>query len=78
MGKTGALRKEKVLADFGNLSGKYKKEAADFIAYLKIKEELKATKEILSDNDFLKSIMKGDSDFKQGRFKKWSDTILEA
>jgi len=73
MAKTRALGKEKVLADFENLSGRYKKEAADFIAYLKIKEELKATKEILNDNDLVKSIMKGDSDFKQGHFKKWSD-----
>ena len=73
MEKTRALRKEKVLADFENLSGRYKKEAADFIAYLKIKEELKATKEILNDNDLVKSIMKGDRDFKQGRFKKWAD-----
>jgi hypothetical protein len=35
----------------------------DFIAYLKIKEELEATKEILIDKNLLKSIMKGDKDF---------------
>ncbi len=43
-----------------------------FIAYLRVKEELEATKEIISDRDFLKSIMAGDEDFRAGRFKKWS------
>ena len=46
---------------------------ADFIAYLKVKEEVEATKEILRDKDLLKSIMRGDEDFKAGRFKKWSE-----
>ena len=73
MGKTRALGKKKVLTDYENLSGRYKKEAADFISYLKIKDELEATKEILGDRAFLKSIIKGDSDFEQGRYKKWSD-----
>lgn len=40
---------------------------------LKVKEELEATKKIISDEDLLKSIMKGDEDFKAGRFKKWSE-----
>lgn len=52
---------------------KRKKEIADFVAYLKVKEELEATKEILRDKDFLQSIMKGDEDFKAGRFKRWSE-----
>ncbi|MEW6162535.1 MAG: hypothetical protein AB1606_04395 [Nitrospirota bacterium] len=64
---------ERVFADFEKLSRERKKEVADFIAYLRVKEELEATKEIISDKDFLKSIMKGDEDFKAGRFKKWSE-----
>ncbi|GER94504.1 hypothetical protein A45J_2267 [hot springs metagenome] len=52
---------------------KSKKEVADFIAYLKAKEELEATKEVLRDKDFLNSIMRGDEDFKAGRFKRWSE-----
>jgi hypothetical protein len=40
---------------------------------IKVKEELEDTKEILKDKDFLQSIMKGDEDFKAGRFKKWSE-----
>ena len=50
-----------------------KKEVAEFVAYLKIKEELEATKEIIRDRDLFKSIIRGDEDFKVGRFKKWSE-----
>lgn len=74
MSKTAVtINEEKILADLGKLSGKYKKEAVDFISYLKAKEEIEATKEILSDKDFLNSIMRGDEDFRAGRFKKWSE-----
>jgi len=50
-----------------------KKEVADFVTYLKVKEELEATKEIIRDKDFLESIMKGDEDFRAGRYKKWAE-----
>ena len=69
---TGTAVKEKVISDFEMLSEECKKEAADFIAYLKVKEELDATKKILRDEDFLESIMKGDVDFRRGQFKKWT------
>ncbi len=61
------------LEDYEKLSKKRKKEVADYIAYLKALEELEATKEIISDENFLESIMRGDEDFKEGRFKKWSE-----
>jgi len=73
MGKALTLNEERVFADFEKLSKKRKKEVADFIAYLKVKEELEATKEIIGDKDFLQSIMRGDEDFKAGRVKKWSE-----
>lgn len=73
MNKAKMVHEARFLADFEKLSNEHKKEAVDFIAYLKAKEELEATKEILRDMDFLKSIMKGDEDFKAGRFKKWSE-----
>lgn len=73
MGKTATIDEGRVLSDFEKLSKERKKEVADFIAYLKAKEELEATKEILSDKDFLRSIMRGDEDFRSGRFKKWSE-----
>lgn len=73
MGKTATIKEEKIFIDFNKLSKKRKKEVAEFIAYLKAKEELEATKEIIEDKDFLYSIMRGDEDFKAGRFKKWSE-----
>ena len=73
MSKTAVANEEKIFTDFEKLSKKSKNEVADFITFLKVKEELKATKEILNDKDFLQSIMKGDEDFKSGHFKKWSE-----
>jgi len=76
MGKTATIKKEeRILADFERLSKKRKKEVADFVAYLKAKEELEATKEIIRDKDFLASIMRGDEDFRVGRVKKWSEVM---
>ncbi|MEW5744228.1 MAG: hypothetical protein AB1805_02130 [Nitrospirota bacterium] len=73
MQATKEFNENKVLDDFKKLSKERKKEVADFVAYLKAKEEVEATKEILSDKDFLKSIMRGDEDLKAGRVKKWSE-----
>jgi len=73
MSKTATIKEGKIFADFEKLSKKRKKEVADFVAYLKAKEELEATKEVLRDKDFLNSIMRGDEDFKAGRFKRWSE-----
>lgn len=73
MNKTIELNEKKVFIDFTKLSKERKKEVADFIAYLKIKDELEATKDIIKDEDFLKSIIKGDTDFKTGKFKKWDE-----
>jgi hypothetical protein len=73
MGKTVLNNDDKVFHDFEKLSRKSKNEVADFISFLRTKEEIKATKAIISDADFLKSIMKGDEDFVKARFKKWSE-----
>ncbi len=73
MSKVISIDEERVLSDFEKLSKARKKEVAEFIAYLKAKEEYEATKEILRDKDFLQSIIRGDEDFKAGRFKKWSE-----
>jgi hypothetical protein len=72
-GKATTAGDARIFADFEKLSARRRKEAAEFIAYLKVKEELEATKETISDKDFLKSIMRGDEDFKVGRIKKWSE-----
>ncbi|MDI6763137.1 MAG: hypothetical protein QME83_08925 [Thermodesulfobacteriota bacterium] len=73
MSRAITISEERVLSDFERLSKKRKKEVADFVAYLKAKEELEATKEIIRDKDFLASIMRGDEDFRVGRVKKWSE-----
>jgi hypothetical protein len=73
MNKNTVLVNKTVFEDFEKLSKKRKKEVAEFITYLKVKEELEATREIIRDRDFLRSIMKGDEDFKVGRFKRWSE-----
>lgn len=73
MSKGITVNKERLFTDLEKLSRESKKEVADFIAYLRAKEEIEATKEILKDKDFLQSIMKSDEDFKTGRFKKWSE-----
>jgi hypothetical protein len=73
MNKATAIDEKRLLADFEKLSKDRQREVVDFVAYLKVREELEATKEILSDKDFLKSIMRGDEDFKAGRFKSWSE-----
>ena len=49
------------------------KQVIDFIEYLKAKEEWEATKEILSDKEFVASIRKGEKDLKAGKYKKWED-----
>ena len=67
------LDDERYLTDYKKLSKKRQKEVVDFIAYLKVKEELEVTKDIIKDKDFLKSIMKGDEDFREGRIKKWAE-----
>lgn len=72
MSKAAIIDEEKVINNFEKLTKELKKEVAEFIAYLKVKEELEATKEIINDKDLLKSIMRSDEDFKSGRFKKWS------
>ncbi len=73
MRKAATTKEENLFADFERLSKKRKKEVSDFVAYLKVKEELEATKEIIRDKDFLASIMRGDEDFRVGRVKKWSE-----
>ena len=68
-----AIVKESDLNEIKSLSTEHQKEVLNFVSYLKAKEELDATKDILNDSDFIQSIMKGDEDFKKGCFKKWSE-----
>ena len=78
MSKATIIKEERIFTDFEKLSKNRKKEVADFIAYLKAKEEIEATKEILKDKDFLNSIMRGDEDFKPGRVKRWAEDEIKS
>jgi len=49
---------------------------AGFVSSLKAKGELEATKEIINDGDFLKSIVQGNEDFRVGRVKKRSEVMV--
>ena len=71
MAEKGALLKDKTLNNLMRLSSRGRKEVEDFISYLRVKEELEATGETLKDRELVKSIIKGDEDFKAGRFKSW-------
>ncbi|MBI5190283.1 MAG: hypothetical protein HZA22_06385 [Nitrospirae bacterium] len=71
MAEKGTSLKDKTAEDLRLLSRKGRKEVEDFISFLRAKEELEATSETLTDSDFVKSIMKGEEDFKAGRYKSW-------
>ena len=54
------------------------RQVIDFIEYLKAKEEWEATKEILSDKEFIASIRRGEEDIKARRYKKWQEVREDA
>lgn len=56
-----------------SLGTKEIEEVLNFIGYLKQKEDDEATKEILSDKKFMKSIKKGLADLKAGRISPWKN-----
>jgi len=72
MDRPKTLDRGKVLSDLEALSVGRQMEVADFISYLRIREELEATKEILEDQDFLESILRGDEDLREGRVTSWA------
>ena len=73
MGSARAVDKKMILKEWEKLSKEAKREVADFIAYLRLKEEVRATKETLTDENLLESILKSEKDFEAGRFKDWSE-----
>jgi sulfopyruvate decarboxylase TPP-binding subunit len=53
------------------------REVVDFVEYLERKEEVEATKEILSDKKLLEGIKAGIEDLKAGRIKQWRSVRKE-
>ena len=58
-----------------NMSEKKIAEVVDFLEYLKIKEEVEATDEILKDKKILESIQKGLSEVKSNSLVNFEDVI---
>lgn len=61
----------RTIENLNALSKKNRKQAEAFISLLLIKEELEATREVMSDKELVESIRRGEADFKAGRFKSW-------
>ncbi|MDO8685962.1 MAG: hypothetical protein Q7J78_04745 [Clostridiales bacterium] len=58
-----------------NISEKKIAEVVDFLEYLKIKEEVEATDEILKDKKILEAIRKGLSEVKNNNLVNFDDVI---
>ncbi|MCL6592053.1 MAG: hypothetical protein K6U80_19155 [Firmicutes bacterium] len=57
------------------ISEKKLAEVIDFLEYLKIKEEVEATNEILDDKKFLESIQKGLMQIEKGELIDFEDVV---
>jgi hypothetical protein len=72
MSKAVRSDEKNLFSDFEALSRKGRKEALDFMKFLRLKEETEATREILDDRVILESLQKGEGDFRKKRFRKWT------
>lgn len=57
------------------ISEKKLAEIVDFLEYLKIKEEVEATNELLNDKKLLESIQKGLIQYKNNELVEWESVI---
>ena len=73
MAKDSARALEQAVKDLKRLSSRGKMNAANYIRYLRLQEELAATKELLEDPDILKALRRADRDLKAGKGKRWED-----
>ena len=78
MDRPKAIDRGKVLSDLEALSVGRQMEVADFISYLRIREELEATKEIIEDRGFLESILRGDEDLSEDHLTSLAKACLES
>jgi len=72
MSKAVRSDEKNLSSDFAALSKKGRKEALDFMRFLRLKEEAEATREILDDRMILESLQKGERDFQKNRYRKWA------
>ena len=72
MSKAVRSNEKNLFSDFEALSKKGRKEALDFMRFLRLKEETEATREILDDRVILESLQKGERDIQKNRYRKWA------
>ncbi len=73
MAKESARAADQAAEDLKRLSLRGKVNAANYIRYLRLQEEMKATRELLQDPDILKALRRADKDLKAGKGKRWED-----
>jgi hypothetical protein len=67
---------EQAIEQLKHLSEERIKEAIDFMEYLRnkeLREEWKATEEILADEEMMKGIMEGEAQIARGECVRWED-----
>lgn len=73
MAKDSAKALDQAVKDLKRLSSRGKVNAANYIRYLRLQEEMAATRELLEDPDILKALRRADRDLKAGKGKQWED-----
>ncbi len=73
MAKESARAANQAAEDLKRLSPRGKVNAANYIRYLRLQEEMTATRELLQDPDILKALRRADRDLKAGKGKRWED-----
>ena len=73
MAKESARAADQAAEDLKRLSPRGKVNAANYIRYLRLQEEMTATRELLQDPDILKALRRADRDLKAGKGKRWED-----
>ncbi len=73
MAKESARAADQAAEDLKRLSPQGKVNAANYIRYLRLQEEMTATRELLQDPDILKALRRADRDLKAGKGKRWED-----
>lgn len=73
MAKESARAADQAAEDLKRLSPRGKVNAANYIRYLRLQEEMTATRELLQDPDLLKALRRADRDLKAGKGKRWED-----
>lgn len=73
MAKESARALDQAVEDLRKLSSRGKIIAANYIRYLRLQEEMAATRELLAAPDIIKSLRRADRDLKAGKGKRWED-----